>query len=159
MERSRKVFVSHRSSTLPATLIDRWNVYVHRVLELACMASSRHQFLRLRPISVGLQQFVSEAGAEINLQMAGAVIATIPALIVYFFNPERIYRRYINVGIERVILMSQLFLLLSGFVVFGCGKPSSDFSEPQVVDLEQIDPRGQEASALVSAHSGKRTRT
>ena len=41
--------------------------------------------------------------------------------------------------------MSQLFLvLLSGFVVFGCGKPSSDFSEPQVVDLEQIDPRGQE---------------
>jgi ABC-type glycerol-3-phosphate transport system permease component len=37
-----------------------------------------------RPISVGLQQFVSEAGAEINLQMAGAVIATIPVLIVYF---------------------------------------------------------------------------
>ncbi len=37
-----------------------------------------------RPISVGLQQFVSEAGAEIHLQMAGAVIATIPVLFVYF---------------------------------------------------------------------------
>ena len=37
-----------------------------------------------RPISVGLQQFVSEAGAEIHLQMAGAVIATFPVLLVYF---------------------------------------------------------------------------
>lgn len=37
-----------------------------------------------RPISVGLQQFVSEAGAEVHLQMAGAVIATAPILVVYF---------------------------------------------------------------------------
>lgn len=37
-----------------------------------------------RPISVGLQQFVSEAGAEVHLQMAGAVIATFPILLVYF---------------------------------------------------------------------------
>ena len=37
-----------------------------------------------RPISVGLQQFVSEAGAEVHLQMAGAVIATLPVLIAYF---------------------------------------------------------------------------
>ena len=37
-----------------------------------------------RPISVGLQQFVSEAGAEVHLQMAGAIIATIPVLLVYF---------------------------------------------------------------------------
>lgn len=37
-----------------------------------------------RPIAVGLQQFVSEAGAEIHLQMAGAVIATLPVLLVYF---------------------------------------------------------------------------
>ena len=37
-----------------------------------------------RPISVGLQQFVSEAGAEVHLQMAGAVIATVPVLLVYF---------------------------------------------------------------------------
>lgn len=37
-----------------------------------------------RPISVGLLQFVSEAGAEVHLQMAGAVIATLPVLLVYF---------------------------------------------------------------------------
>ena len=37
-----------------------------------------------RPIAVGLQQFVSEAGAEVHLQMAGAVIATFPVLLVYF---------------------------------------------------------------------------
>jgi len=37
-----------------------------------------------RPISVGLQQFVSEAGAEVHLQMAGAVIATVPVLGIYF---------------------------------------------------------------------------
>ena len=37
-----------------------------------------------RPISVGLQQFVSEAGAEVHLQMAGAVIATLPVLLAYF---------------------------------------------------------------------------
>ncbi len=37
-----------------------------------------------RPISVGLLQFVSEAGAEVHLQMAGAVIATIPVLLAYF---------------------------------------------------------------------------
>ena len=38
-----------------------------------------------RPISVGLQQFVSEAGAEVHLQMAGAVIATAPVLLAYFW--------------------------------------------------------------------------
>lgn len=38
-----------------------------------------------RPISVGLQQFVTEAGAEIHLQMAGAVIATAPVLAAYFW--------------------------------------------------------------------------
>ena len=36
-----------------------------------------------RPISVALQKFVSEAGAEVHLQMAGAVIATIPVLLLY----------------------------------------------------------------------------
>lgn len=37
-----------------------------------------------RPISVGLQQFVSEAGPEVHLQMAGAFIATFPVLVIYF---------------------------------------------------------------------------
>lgn len=36
-----------------------------------------------RPIAVGLQKFVTEAGPEVHLQMAGAVIATVPVLILY----------------------------------------------------------------------------
>ena len=36
-----------------------------------------------RPIAVALQKFVSEAGSEVHLQMSGAVIATIPVLILY----------------------------------------------------------------------------
>ena len=36
-----------------------------------------------RPISVALQKFVSEAGPEVHLQMAGAVIATVPILLIY----------------------------------------------------------------------------
>ena len=36
-----------------------------------------------RPIAVGLQKFVSEAGPEVHLQMAGAMIATIPVLVLY----------------------------------------------------------------------------
>jgi len=36
-----------------------------------------------RPISVALQKFVTEAGPEVHLQMAGAVIATIPVLVLY----------------------------------------------------------------------------
>ena len=36
-----------------------------------------------RPIAVALQKFVTEAGPEVHLQMAGAVIATIPVLVTY----------------------------------------------------------------------------
>ena len=36
-----------------------------------------------RPISVALRNFVSEAGSEIHLQMAAAVIATLPVLALY----------------------------------------------------------------------------
>lgn len=36
-----------------------------------------------RPIAVGLQKFVSEAGPEVHLQMAGAMIATVPVLVLY----------------------------------------------------------------------------
>ena len=36
-----------------------------------------------RPIAVGLQKFVTEAGPEVHLQMAGAMIATIPVLALY----------------------------------------------------------------------------
>ena len=42
-----------------------------------------------RPISVGLMNFVSEAGQEFHLTMAGAFITIIPILIIYFFTQKQ----------------------------------------------------------------------
>jgi len=42
-----------------------------------------------RPIAVGLFQFVDEAGSELNLQMAGAVITIIPILVLYFLTQKQ----------------------------------------------------------------------
>lgn len=42
-----------------------------------------------RPISVGLMQFVEEAGQRTNLMMAGAVITIIPILVLYFFTQKQ----------------------------------------------------------------------
>ena len=42
-----------------------------------------------RPISVGLMNFVDEAGQLINLTMAGAFITIIPILIIYFFTQRQ----------------------------------------------------------------------
>ena len=36
-----------------------------------------------RPIAVGLQKFVTEAGPEVHLPMAGPMIATVPVLVLY----------------------------------------------------------------------------
>jgi ABC-type glycerol-3-phosphate transport system permease component len=42
-----------------------------------------------RPISVGLMNFVDEAGQLVNLTMAGAFITIIPILIIYFFTQKQ----------------------------------------------------------------------
>ena len=42
-----------------------------------------------RPISVGLMNFVDEAGQLVNLTMAGAFITIIPILIIYFFTQRQ----------------------------------------------------------------------
>jgi len=42
-----------------------------------------------RPISVGLMNFVDEAGQLINLTMAGAFITIVPILIIYFFTQRQ----------------------------------------------------------------------
>lgn len=57
------------------TLIGSWNALAWPLLVTNTPA--------WRPLAVGLQQFVSEAGAEIHLQMAGAVIAIVPILLTY----------------------------------------------------------------------------
>jgi ABC-type glycerol-3-phosphate transport system permease component len=42
-----------------------------------------------RPIAVGLYSFIGEAGQMINLMMAGAFIAIIPILVLYFFTQKQ----------------------------------------------------------------------
>jgi ABC-type glycerol-3-phosphate transport system permease component len=42
-----------------------------------------------RPIAVGLYSFIDEAGQRLNLMMAGAFIAIIPILILYFFTQKQ----------------------------------------------------------------------
>jgi ABC-type glycerol-3-phosphate transport system permease component len=42
-----------------------------------------------RPISVGLMNFVDEAGQLVNLTMAGAFITIIPIMIIYFFTQRQ----------------------------------------------------------------------
>jgi ABC-type glycerol-3-phosphate transport system permease component len=42
-----------------------------------------------RPLMVGLWTFVSEAGPETHLMMAGAVITVIPILILYFLTQKQ----------------------------------------------------------------------
>jgi ABC-type glycerol-3-phosphate transport system permease component len=42
-----------------------------------------------RPLGVGLYTFLSEAGPETNLLMAGTVITVLPVLVVYFFTQKQ----------------------------------------------------------------------
>lgn len=42
-----------------------------------------------RPISVGLMNFVDEAGQLVNLTMAGAFITILPILVIYFFTQRQ----------------------------------------------------------------------
>jgi len=42
-----------------------------------------------RPLGVGLYTFISEAGPETQLLMAGTVITVIPVLVVYFFTQKQ----------------------------------------------------------------------
>jgi ABC-type glycerol-3-phosphate transport system permease component len=42
-----------------------------------------------RPIAVGLYSFISEAGPELQLMLAGAVITTAPVLLLYFFTQKQ----------------------------------------------------------------------
>ncbi len=53
-----------------------------------------------RPIAVGLFQFVDEAGAEMNLQMAGAVISVIPILILYFLTQKQFTESIARSGLK-----------------------------------------------------------
>ena len=53
-----------------------------------------------RPISYGLLAFLDEAGAQVHLQMAGAMITMAPILIVYFFTQRTFIEGIASTGIK-----------------------------------------------------------
>jgi ABC-type glycerol-3-phosphate transport system permease component len=53
-----------------------------------------------RPIAVGLYSFIGEAGQSTNLMMAGAVIAVIPILILYFFTQKQFTESIARSGLK-----------------------------------------------------------
>jgi ABC-type glycerol-3-phosphate transport system permease component len=53
-----------------------------------------------RPLMVGLWTFVSEAGPETQLLMAGAVITIIPVLILYFFTQRQFTEGIATTGLK-----------------------------------------------------------
>ena len=53
-----------------------------------------------RPISVGLMNFVQEAGQQIHLTMAGAFITIIPIMIIYFFTQRQFTESIARSGLK-----------------------------------------------------------
>lgn len=54
----------------------------------------------LRPITVGLYQFRSEAGTDLHLLMAGSLIAILPVLILYFFTQKTFTQGIATTGLK-----------------------------------------------------------
>lgn len=53
-----------------------------------------------RPISVGLLNFIDEAGQMINLMMAGAFITIIPVMIIYFITQKQFTESIARSGLK-----------------------------------------------------------
>ena len=53
-----------------------------------------------RPISVGLMNFVTEAGQEFHYIMAGALITIVPILIIYFFTQKQFTESIARSGLK-----------------------------------------------------------
>lgn len=53
-----------------------------------------------RPITVGLTKFLSEAGPETHLRMAGATIALIPIVIIYLIAQKQITEAIASTGLK-----------------------------------------------------------
>ena len=51
------------------------------------------------PVSVGLYEFVQDAGSELNLVMAGSVITVIPMLVVYAVAQKHFVRGVVTSGL------------------------------------------------------------
>lgn len=53
-----------------------------------------------RPIAVGMLNFITEAGQQINMMMAGAVITIVPILILYFFTQRQFTESIARSGLK-----------------------------------------------------------
>ena len=53
-----------------------------------------------RPITVGLTTFISEAGPQNELRMAGAVLSVVPVVVVYFLAQKRFTEAIARSGIK-----------------------------------------------------------
>lgn len=53
-----------------------------------------------RPISYGMFAFIDEAGAQFNLQMAGAVITMLPVIVLYFFTQRTFIEGIATTGLK-----------------------------------------------------------
>jgi ABC-type glycerol-3-phosphate transport system permease component len=53
-----------------------------------------------RPISVGLMNFITDAGQEIHYIMAGAFITIIPVIIIYFFTQKQFTESIARSGLK-----------------------------------------------------------
>ena len=86
------------------TFIQSWNALAWPLL----VASGRNpegQFFGIpwttwRPITVGLQAFVEEAGANQNLMMAGAVVTMAPIVLLYFIFQKQFIENLARTGIK-----------------------------------------------------------
>ncbi|HRQ10116.1 MAG: carbohydrate ABC transporter permease [Trueperaceae bacterium] len=63
------------------TFVTSWNEFLWPLLVTTTP--------KWRPLGVGLYTFISEAGPETQLLMAGTVITVIPVLVVYFFTQKQ----------------------------------------------------------------------
>ena len=55
---------------------------------------------RWRPITVGLTTFITEAGPQSQLRMAGAVIAVLPVVLAYFIAQKQFTEAISRSGIK-----------------------------------------------------------
>jgi ABC-type glycerol-3-phosphate transport system permease component len=55
---------------------------------------------RWRPLTVGLTSFITEAGPQNQLRMAGAMIAIIPVVVLYFFAQKQFTEAIARSGIK-----------------------------------------------------------
>jgi ABC-type glycerol-3-phosphate transport system permease component len=72
--------------------IGAWNAFMWPLL-----VTTRETW---RPLMVGLWNFVSEAGPQTNLLMAGAVITVIPILLLYFVTQKQFTEGIATTGLK-----------------------------------------------------------